>query len=286
MPYILIARRLRLDKAFKKGLFLDIKDILKKAKDPRYISGIYNYCDRWCERCIFTSRCLNYAIGEEDIGTAAMRDINNKEFWDKLHLIFQQTIEMMKELAAERGIDLSSFDIEVASDEISRQQDNAKNHDLSLAAHHYLEIVDSWFESEYSLFEQRQDELNSIIKIGIGSAGLYKEAAEINDSVEVICWYQHQIYVKLVRALSHEESVDTQEEDNTLQKDSDGSVLVALIAIDRSMGAWGKLQEYFPAKTDSIMDILLHLDRLRRMTEKTFPDARNFKRPGFHDVNS
>jgi hypothetical protein len=262
-----------------------MRDILKKAKYPRYISGIYNYCDRWCERCIFTSRCLNYAIDKEAFGDT-VRDLNNKAFWDKLHLIFQQTIEMIKELAAERGIDLSPLDIEVASYEISRQQDNAKNHDLSQAANHYSKMVDRRFESEYSLFEQRQDELNSIIKIGIGNVGLYKEAAEINDSVEVIRWYQHQIYVKLVRALSHEESGDTKEEDNILQKDSDGSALVALIAIDRSIGAWGKLQKYFPEKTDSILDILLHLDRLRRMTEKTFPDARNFKRPGFDDVNS
>lgn len=264
---------------------MDMRDILKKAKDPRYISGIYNYCDRWCERCIFTSRCLNYAIDKEAFGDT-VRDLNNKAFWDKLHLIFKQTIEMMKELAAEREIDLSSLDIEVTSDEISRQQDNAKNHDLSQAANHYSKMVDSWFESEYPLFEQRQDELNSIIKIGIGNVELYKEATEIKDSVKVIRWYQHQIYVKLVRALSHEEPVDIKAEDNILQKDSDGFALVALIAIDRSMGAWGKLQEYFPEKTDSILDILLHLDRLRRMTEKTLPDARNFKRPGFDDVNS
>jgi ABC-type sulfate transport system substrate-binding protein len=147
-------------------------------------------------------------------------------------------------------------------------------------------MVDSCFESEYSLFEQKQDELNSIIKIGIGNVELYKEATEIKDSVEVIRWYQHQLYVKLVRALSQEEPVDIKAEDNILQKDSDGFALVALIAIDRSIGAWGKLQEYFPEKTDSILDILLHLDRLRRMTEKTLPDARNFKRPGFDDVNS
>ena len=27
------------------------------TRDPRSISGIYNYCDRWCERCPMTSRC-------------------------------------------------------------------------------------------------------------------------------------------------------------------------------------------------------------------------------------
>jgi hypothetical protein len=262
-----------------------MRDILKKAKDPKYISGIYNYCDRWCERCIFTSRCLNYAIDKEAFGDT-VRDLNNKAFWDKLYLIFQQTIEMIKELAEERGIDLSPLDIEVASDEISRQQNNAKNHKISLAAHNYSEMVDSWFETEYPLFEQRQDELNSILKIGISGAELYAEAAEIKDSVEVIRWYQYQIYVKLMRALMREGSVDAKGKNSTLQSDSDGSALVTLIAIDRSMGAWGKLQEYFPEKTDSVLDILVHLDRLRRMTEKMFPDARNFKRPGFDDVNS
>src|SRR5262245_58416083 len=37
------------------------KDFLDLAKDPNFISGIYNYCDRWCERCAFTSRCFLYA---------------------------------------------------------------------------------------------------------------------------------------------------------------------------------------------------------------------------------
>ena len=31
----------------------------------RYIDGIYNYCDYWCARCAFTSRCRNYAMGQE-----------------------------------------------------------------------------------------------------------------------------------------------------------------------------------------------------------------------------
>ena len=123
-----------------------------------------------------------------------------------------------------------------------------------------------------------------MLRLDIGGNKPYAEAAEIKDSVEVIRWYQHQIYVKLMRALSQEELVETQEEDNTLQSDSNGSALVALIAIDRSTSAWGKLQECFPAKTDSILDILLSLDGLRRMIEKTFHNARNFKRPGFDDM--
>ena len=30
--------------------------------DQGFIPSIHNYCDRWCERCPFTSRCRAYAI--------------------------------------------------------------------------------------------------------------------------------------------------------------------------------------------------------------------------------
>jgi hypothetical protein len=255
------------------------------TNDPRFIPGIYNYCDRWCERCAFTSRCLTYAMGKENFGDIEARDLNNKAFWEKFQLIFQQTIEMIKELAMERGIDLNALDMESTAEDYSQMQDNAKDHDLSLSALYYSKIVDSWFEKEYPLFEQRQNKLNTMLRLNIGGDKPYAEADEISDSEEVILWYQHQIYVKLMRAFRGKELVDIEEEDNTFQKDSDGSALVALIAIDRSIGAWGRLQEYFPEKTNSILDILLHLDRLRRKIEQLFPDARNFKRPGFDDSN-
>lgn len=61
----------------------------------------------------------------------------------------------------------------------------------------------------------------------------------------------------------------------------DSSAKVALIAIDRSIAAWLRLKEFFPDKTDSILTLLVHLDRLRRAAEKEFPEARTFVRPGF-----
>jgi len=27
------------------------------SRKPRYLSGLYNYCDRWCERCEYTRQC-------------------------------------------------------------------------------------------------------------------------------------------------------------------------------------------------------------------------------------
>jgi len=36
------------------------------ADNPVFISGIYNYCDRWCERCALTSRSFLYATEPAD----------------------------------------------------------------------------------------------------------------------------------------------------------------------------------------------------------------------------
>ncbi len=262
---------------------MDKRDIFRLAKDTRFIPGIYNYCDRWCERCAFTSRCLTYKLDAEDNSDAA-RDINNEAFWNHLKSIFEQTIDMIKELAEEMGIDLDSLDKESASNDFSLRMDKADNHKIIRVARYYGKIVDQWFDSEYLVFEQKQDAMNTLLKIGVDNAGLHTEAASIKDALEVIRWYQHQIYVKLKRALTQDDL--DEEEDLLLQRDADGSVKVALIGMDRSIGAWGTLQEHFSEKTDSILDILLHLDRMRRRAEELFPCARNFKRPGFDDIDT
>ena len=44
-----------------------------------HIPGIYNYCDRWCERCKFTSQCLLFT-NESKITTHQL--LNNGELPD------------------------------------------------------------------------------------------------------------------------------------------------------------------------------------------------------------
>ena len=88
------------------------RSLTELANNPDLISGIYNYCDRWCERCPLTSRCLVYATEQEDNDSPESRDIHNEAFWKKLNSIFQETREMIADwastnlpLLAELGID-------------------------------------------------------------------------------------------------------------------------------------------------------------------------------------
>ncbi|MCI0697940.1 hypothetical protein L0337_38810 [candidate division KSB1 bacterium] len=260
------------------------KNLLKLAKDPRFIPGIYNYCDRWCERCPFTSRCLVYAQEQQDKNDPAANDITNEAFWKKLGAIFEQTKEMLYEAAKERGIDLDAIDYAEAEKQERQLDEEIENHELARAASAYADMVDEWFETEKHIFSEKQEELNTMLQLEIGGRQPQKVAASIGDAFEVIQWYQHQIYVKLKRALLPDEFELLDDDGKPFPKDSDGSAKVALIAMDRSIAAWGTLREHFPEKTDGILDLLVHLDRLRRKTEQYFPDARSFVRPGFDTI--
>jgi len=58
---------------------------------------------------------------------------------------------------------------------------------------------------------------------------------------------------------------------------------VALIGIDRSIAAWRMMQLSLPDRVESIVPLILQLDRLRRRLERSFPQARDFVRPGFDE---
>ena len=139
---------------------MDKDELMELAGNPEFISGIYNYCDRWCERCQFTSRCLLYATeqADSDFDDPEVRDINNEKFWKKLQSIFKNTAEMMAQWAAEAGVDLDSIDTEAALEEHKREIDEAKQSELSQAAKRYAMTVETWFKEEFATEEDVHDD--------------------------------------------------------------------------------------------------------------------------------
>jgi hypothetical protein len=261
---------------------MDKEQLKKLAGDPRFIPGVYNYCDRWCERCPLTSRCMNYALSEDEFDSPESKDINNKAFWDKLHSIFQVTFEMVKETAEEMGIDLNAID----KDEYAEQQEMihkiVKDKPYTKAALAYAEIVSKWFDSNEDLFKNKGEELLSLAQAEIPAVNIEEDALRIQDCLEVVRWYQHQIYVKLCRAASGMIRGEL-EDGEYFPEDANGSAKVAIIGVKRSIAAWGGLLQQFPDQEDSILDVLVALKKLLRQVDAAFPDARAFIRPGFDE---
>jgi hypothetical protein len=248
------------------------KDRLKElARKKQFIPGIYNYCDRWCERCPQTSHCLNFACSEEEFADPETRDIENEAFWSKLSEAFRDALELLKEAAEEHGIDLENLDTEQSDEESERRDAMAKSHDICRAAKVYSDLVQDWFASPENFL--------------VASPALDREEASLEEAIEVIRWYQHFIYVKLMRAVRGELD-ERQEELDEYPKDSEGSAKIALIAIDRSIGAWGTVYAHDSFQNEKILRFIAYLDRLREEIETTFPGARSFARPGFEKFDT
>ena len=263
---------------------MDKEHIEELAKDPRFIPGIYNYCDRWCERCAFTSRCLNFELSEEETSDPEARDINNKVFWNKLNETLSVAMEMMREKAKELGVDLDAMDSEETTKENERIREKAKEQPYCFAAKEYIGMVDDWFKANAERLEEKGDELVSQAQAGIPGIRPDVDAVRINDCLEVISWYKHQIYVKLCRAATGILQTDPYEREFSMH-DANGSAKVALIGIERSMAAWAGLLMHFPDQEDDILDLLVILKRLLPQVESTFPGARSFQRPGLDTLH-
>jgi hypothetical protein len=255
------------------------RSLTELASNPDLISGIYNYCDRWCERCPLTSRCLVYATEKEDDDSSQMHDLTNEAFWRKLGSIFQETREMIAEWAREAGIDLNNAEDEDDPAQRKRRRQQVDNHPLARAGKKYANDASDWFRDL-----DQTVEISDMRTIDCKAEPESESAERCEDAREVIQWYQYQIAVKTMRALSGrlDEALATEDADFT--KDSDGSAKVALIGIDRSIAAWRLVQLSLPEREVSIVPLILQLERLRHRIEKTFPYAREFVRPGFDEI--
>jgi len=266
---------------------MDRENLKKLAQDKNLIPGIYNYCDRWCERCPFTSRCMNFAMSEEEFSDSETRDIRNEAFWQKLAETLQATLDFVKETAEEEGIDLDAVDVDDWAEKRRLRTEWAKDHEVCRLANAYGTMVDDWFRSTGDLFEEPEDASNSDFEPESCRTSPIEEEDGLQEALEVVRWYQHFIYVKLLRAVRGELE-DRDEMLDEFPKDSDGSAKVALIAIDRSIAAWGEIRNHFPFRSQDIVKMLIHLEALRNEVDKAFPNARAFVRPGFDkiDLNS
>ena len=71
--------------------------------DGDFIPGIYNYCNRWCERCIYTDKCRTFAMEidlRREIEDDKRREKSieeNKDFWHQVNKTIEDAAELIDE---------------------------------------------------------------------------------------------------------------------------------------------------------------------------------------------
>jgi len=249
----------------------------------RKIEGIYNYCDRWCERCTFTSRCAVYE-DESDL-TPEQKDMENKAFWERLGKNFLKAQKMLQKAAEQYGIDLDIVS-EEAEENFRKKEElkkKSRQHPMALLSLQYSEIGREWLKTQPGMLD-RLENLKTELNLGVESTdGAKRETSTIKDSLAVIQWYLVFIHVKLSRAMMGKLSSVEWNDDELYQRDYDGSAKIALIAIERSMHAWSALFDILPENEDDFLKVLSMLEKIKAMTIAEFPNAQAFIRPGFDE---
>ena len=236
----------------------EMKDrMMKIGGQDGYIDSIFNYCDRWCEKCSFTSKCRSYAISENEPKT------DGTELFEYLSKVFKATMIMLDKMMKEMGIDLK----ELEKIELPERSD-PKKHPLYKKVYALSGSMHDWLKENKPGEFPGETEIVSPDEI---------RNTRFHESIEVIYWYNFFISAKIFRALGGMEYDDEDE----IQNDSNGSAKIALISIDRLIGAWSVVMENMKDHEDTILKFLIGLADVRKYAESTFPNARKFMRPGF-----
>jgi len=232
--------------------------LVARARDPKLIAGIYNYCDGRCPRCAFTQRCLTY-LDAQELKAAGDGD---PPLANTIGASLQRTLEMLAEVARREGLDTESTAEEAAA---SAEEDFERHRQdpLALRAREYGHLA--W-------------------RIGraLGPIVAAREDAPLIDAVETIEWFSSMISSKLYRAICGQaEGWEGREE---AQTDFNGSAKIALIAIAESRAAWSVLMEAGRATADGVpAHAVRTLDELEASVRERFPRAMEFIRPGFDE---
>ena len=268
----------------------------------RYITGIYNYCDYWCERCAFTQRCRNFVSSraerrqsqDPDGDTMPDDDATNADFWNSLAeqlretTIFGQANDAGVD-APDPGVDDGPDDEWLEKEEEKRKE--RKKHPLVILSRDYMMRVHQWLQTADGDLKTVARGLMEDAASGFGTEDVEEKAREIGEMIDVVAWYHTLIPSKLGRAvfrLMGREDVEGEYAGilaQSRQSDANGSGKVALISVERSIAAWMKLRRILPEHEDLILSMLSLLDRLRRRIKIDLPDSATFLRPGFDGEN-
>jgi len=236
--------------------------------DENRIPGIYNFCDRWCERCKFTARCEVFARE-----AAYNLEESLDPMGDALNIVaesFAEAKEMLIEHAEEMGIDLTEAmnDPEVEAT-IERTRQNTESQPAvelakgyALETRHILDKPEEW-------------------------AGDPEEDPQILEALEVLRYYLFSIAVKVhssYHAVLDIDGYEDPEELENTQSYANGTAKVTLMLLERSISSWNYLRN---ETNDLLLDpIAERLEIIKQMMEEKFPNARDFIRPGFDEIET
>ncbi|MBC8152903.1 MAG: hypothetical protein H7Z72_08340 [Bacteroidetes bacterium] len=243
--------------------------------ERKTIPDIYNFCDSWCERCLFTQRCQSYQVQVENgLNQPIDHNVTLLQQVTEAVALTKKYLERIRATNAPTGLlptDLQALEQQTLPVAPTR-------HPVAELGHDYLRQTGDWLRNEKGLLQLAGYQQMHEVKLGIRTEDeALHQLNALKDAWEMIKWYRTLIPVKTVAALR---LFDAPTGDAKLTDYYVGKAKLVLVCIDRSMLAWQTVMTGYPEKIDELLDVLALLNRIGRELETLFPGARAFKRPG------
>lgn len=243
--------------------------------ENNFIPGIYNWCDRWCERCSLTYKCRNFHMEQQ----RKAEDLQ-KEWPEELAHNLSETFSMLEQVADELG-----FTLDTSQEESESIHTLQEAQGILIDSHPLIEMAEIYFNKgkqwvDLELFTIEFERLKLLCDTHVLRAEELESSLNLlGDAMEVVEWYLFFIPGKIKRSL--QDQMDDFWDRFPEEERSDlGSAKIAILAIERSIEAWCTIQQFFP-KDERIVEIVPILKNLRSGMVEVFPNYPKFIRPGF-----
>lgn len=245
----------------------------------QFIPGIYNYCDRWCDRCPLTAKCYLYwqERQREAEHRAAGRD---PEDWvvvlEDMKEQLEHAMELLKEAAAEHGMNLEDLP------EVPSAPPDPGDHPLQERAQAYCRAAQEFLKELRRPIMAERERLEEQARV-LGPEQAARATRELLDAYEVVSWYHTLIPAKTQRALCSKMEAERQEDAEGREmemRDAWGSAKVVHESLTRSMTALQRVFDWDRSLEDQVIPLLADLDWMRKQIQENFPGFQSFRRPG------
>ena len=258
-----------------------------------HIPGIYNYCNRWCEKCGFTSKCLLFT-NESKITTHQI--LNDGELPGVKNIF-----DFPEELDEDDDSQFDEFDDEGFEFDPDEEDDDPFLNDLpdfeevkfiedreqravGLNDNVLLKLADEYFKNSHSLIKKIYEKYKFESFKKEDQNG--KFIIRLHENFEIVEWYHIFIMVKVRRALSGKRNFDKENDEDIKEieaYDMNGTAKIAVIAIEDSIKALNKLFDDAVEFKNEITGLLITAGKLLNEMGKEIPDCKNFMRPGLDE---
>lgn len=229
------------------------------------ISGVFNYCFRWCERCPFTDRCATFQLEDEMRRELAMAEPEAEREYPRVMReipgTLEEAIRHLRAFLEHMGENWEEIRYEVDEPEVDEPSLNIEQlRTLS------MDLTTRYFQSQ-------------------ADKPQYRSEAHYQ-ALTVLGWYTTMLAPKVNRALSEltdEEYSLADYERIHYQSDGHGSAKIALLALARSLAALAVLSREVPEERADWRDYALDMLVMQQSLRAYFPQVNAFERPGFDD---